>query len=233
MEFADLAIRIPVTFFSLLLLARLMGKKEVSHVTFFNFISGIAIGELAAHVVLSKDLELEKGAFALAGWSALTVLMGYLTMKSVKARTLIDGQPSIIVKNGEFNIQALKKVRLDVDTVKSLLRTKNVFSMKDVDYAILEPNGELSVMKKPEAEPVTRQDMQITGVKKKVFPIPTEVITDGKIVDANLQELHLDEAWLKAQLKGIGVTSIADIFYGELQTDGTLYISPKNTPKFS
>jgi uncharacterized membrane protein YcaP (DUF421 family) len=227
MEFTEIALRVAFTFFALLFLARLMGKKEVSHVTFFNFISGIAIGELAAQVVLSKDLTLGKGVFALAGWSALTVLMGYLTMKSVKARTLIDGKPSIIVKDGELVVKELKKVRLDVDTVKSLLRTKSAFSMKDIDYAILEPNGELSVMKKPEAEPVTRHDMQITGIKKKVFPIPTEVITDGKIVNANLKQLHVDEAWLKAQLKEIGITSISDIFYAELQTDGTLYISPR------
>lgn len=113
-------------------------------------------------------------------------------------------------------------MRLNIDDLTMLLRTNNVFSITDVDYAILEPNGDLSILKKEENEPVTKKDMNI-GLEV-VKHIPSEIIADGKIVYKNLKELGKTKEWLNNELKNNAIDNIKDVFYAELQGDERLYI---------
>ena len=106
-----------------------------------------------------------------------------------------------------------------------LLRKQNVFSIKEVEYAILEPNGNLSIMKKPQDQQITKSDMNITIPTPKY--LPSEIISDGKIVRHNLRELNLSEDWLDDQLKMQNVSNLTDIIYAELQSDGTLFLQRK------
>ncbi|MBB6451786.1 uncharacterized membrane protein YcaP (DUF421 family) [Salirhabdus euzebyi] len=120
----------------------------------------------------------------------------------------------------------MKKSRLDIDSLNAMLRQKNVFSMTDVDYAIFETNGKISVMKKEPKQSVTKNDMNISS-KKKLFPISTEVISDGKVLKKNLSKLKLDTDWLEKQLKQSGINSVSNVFYAEVQQDGTLFVDSK------
>jgi len=123
---------------------------------------------------------------------------------------------------------ALRKVRLDIDTLHALLRKKNVFSVSDVDYAIFETDGSLSVMKKESKQSVTKGDMNIQQTNSEIFPFPTAVVSDGKVDKENLEKLSLDKRWLDQQLQSAGIESVSDVFYAEVQKDGTLYIDHRD-----
>lgn len=224
MDFTELTLRIIATFLFLLFLTRIMGRKELRQLTFFNFVSGIAIGSIAASLVVNQNLDIWAGIYALSAWAILTIIMGLIDIKSKTARTVIQGQPVILIKHGKIMEDEMRKARLDIDALNGLLRKKNIFSITDVQYAIFETDGTLSVMKKEEKQTLTKGDRNIQVVKTEPFPIATEIITDGKINKKNLSKLNLDENWLEKQLKQASVNDISDIFFAEIQKDGTLYI---------
>lgn len=141
---------------------------------------------------------------------------------------LVVGEPRILVKKGQIMEDELRKVRLDMDALNALLRKKNVFSLSDVDYAIFETDGTLSVMKKESKQSVTKSDLNKIQPNTSIFPISTSVISDGKVKEKNLKQLNLNRQWLEKQLRSSGVHSISDVFYAEIQKDGTLYIDQKN-----
>ncbi|MEH7178158.1 DUF421 domain-containing protein [Neobacillus vireti] len=226
MELHTLLLRITLGFFVLFLLTRIMGRKEISQMTFFNFVSAIAIGEIAASLVVDHQLSIRNGLIALAGWSIYTLIMSYIDIKSVHARKLLTGEPVILIKEGKIMEQALRSCRLDLDSLRAILRQKNVFSMAEVEYAIFETDGKLSVMKKESGQPVTKEDMNIS-IRKKVFPIATGVVLDGKITSESLEKLNLNTDWLQQNLQKAGVTSVSEVFYAEIQPDGTLFIDIK------
>ena len=122
---------------------------------------------------------------------------------------------------------SLRKSRLDIDTLNSMLRQKEVFSMKDVKYAIFETSGQLSVMKYENKQSVSKGDLQIPN-KTSIFPTSTQVISDGKIITNNLSRLNLDNNWLNQQLQNAGITNLSQVFYAEIQQDGSLYIDKKD-----
>ena len=228
MPVAELVFRLAIAFITLLVLTRLMGRKEISQMTFFNFVSAISLGTLGASLAIDSSISITNGLIALIAWSAFTIFIGVLDIKSPKFRIAIEGQPRILIKKGKIMENELRKVRLDIDALNALLRKKNVFSVSDVDYAIFESDGTLSVMKKEPKQTLTKSDMNINQTNVNVFPISTSVISDGEIKQENLKKLNLDKQWLERQLKLSGVDSISDVFYAEVQKDGTLYIDYKN-----
>ncbi|KAB7709060.1 DUF421 domain-containing protein [Bacillus aerolatus] len=228
MSVTELVLRLAIAFITLLALTRLIGRKEISQMTFFNFISAISIGTIGASLAVDNSLSIRNGLIALVGWSAFTIFLGFLDIKSKKARYAIVGQPIILIRKGQIMEDALQKVRLDIDSLNVLLRKKNVFSISDVDYAIFETDGTLSVMKKEAKQPLIKSDMNIQQSNTDVFPISMSVVSDGKINTKNLKKLNLDKKWLDEQLQSAGIHSVSDVFYAEVQKDGTLYIDNKN-----
>jgi uncharacterized membrane protein YcaP (DUF421 family) len=227
MGFWELIIRIAIGFLVLFTLTRIIGRKEVSQMTFFNFTSAIAIGSIAANLVVNSNLSIRHGILALAGWSVFTLLMDLIDIKSKEARKVTTGDPIIVIKEGKIVERALRKSRLDVDALNAMLRQKNIFSLADVNYAFFETNGNLSVLPKETKQPLTKSDMNIM-TQTKQYPLPTEVITDGRILSSNLSKLNLDEQWLEQQLQNAGVDSVSDVFFAQVQQDGTLFIDSKN-----
>jgi uncharacterized membrane protein YcaP (DUF421 family) len=227
MNLPELLIRISISFLVLFVLARLMGRKEIAQMTFFNFVSAIAIGSIAANTVLSPNVTIRNGVIALAGWAAFTLLMGYLDIKSRTARTILEGQPLIVIKDGKVMEDSLRKARLDIDALSALLRQKNVFSISDADYAVFETDGKLSVLKKEGKRPLTQNHAaQGNPVPKDAYSIGTAVISDGQLVSQNLDGLNLSKEWLEDQLQQSGAT-LSDVFYAEVQQNGTLYVDYK------
>jgi uncharacterized membrane protein YcaP (DUF421 family) len=227
MPVSELIPRLALAFLTLMILTRLVGRKELSQMTHFNFVSAIAIGTIGASLAVDSSLSIRNGLLALVGWSAFTITLGWLDIKSKKIRTLIEGEPIILIKKGKIMEDKLRRVRLDVDALNALLRQRNVFSVSEVDYAIFETDGNLSVMKKETKEPATKSDMNIQQVEP-IYPISTAVISDGKIISSNLEKINLDKPWLEEQLQLAGIYSISDVFYAEVQKDGSLYIDKKN-----
>lgn len=206
----------------MLVLTRLLGKKQLSHLTFFNYITGITFGSIAAEIVIQKDLRLLNGLASLIWWTFLTLLVGYIGLKWSKARIVIDGEPTVIIRHGNIIESALARTRLNLDDLTMMLRERDAFSISEVEYAILESHGKLSVLKKPEYQNTTKKDVK---VHPPLHPlIPTEIISDGKYVMKNLEELGISTRWVERQLEQAGIQSVNDVFYAELNSDRSLYI---------
>jgi uncharacterized membrane protein YcaP (DUF421 family) len=229
MSILELLLRLVITYISLVLLARAMGRKGISQMTFFNFVSAISLGTIGATFAVDPSLSFGHGMIALVFWSMLTIIFGFLDIKSSTFRLVAEGQPLILIKNGKIMEDELRKARLDLDALSSLLRKQSVFGFSGVAYAIFETDGTLSVMKKEEKQSVIREDMKITPAKKTVFSMPVTVISDGKINKRNLEMAGLDQQWLENQLQAAHISSAADVFIAEVQQDGTLYIDRKKS----
>lgn len=211
-----------LTFFVLLILTRLLGEKQIGHLTFFNYITGITIGSLAANMIMLSSKEYLKELTSLVIWCLLTTLIGYISLKSGKMRVVLDGQPTIVMKKGIIDVDALARTKLSIDDLTMMIRQKDCFSIAEIDYAILEPNGTLSILKKAEYQNIQKSDMQIKTVATNY--IPAEIIVDGKIIKRNLIELGLSQEWLDKELEKLGIHSINNIIYAEVQSDGKLIV---------
>lgn len=223
----ELILRIAVGFIVLLSMARWTGRKEISQMTFFNLVSAIAFGSIAAALVVNPSVSIINGIIALLGWAAVTVLTDQIHLKSKKARKLLMGDPVIVIKKGKILEDVLKQTRLDTDSLQARLREKSIFSLSDVDYAIFETDGKLSVMKKEPKQAVTKSDLNIAMSKGDFVPLSTELVADGQVNDKNLAKMNKDQTWLDDQLQHAGIQSIDDVFYAEVQPDGNLYIDKR------
>lgn len=225
MDFWEMILRTTLSFFVLLLLARLMGKKQVSQLTFFHYVTGITIGSIAAAIAGESETPFLNGLISMIWWALLTIFMSYITLKSRKIRTILDDQPTVIMHGGKLLENAMKKTKLNQNELNMLLREQGVFSIKDVDYAIFESNGNLSVLKKVGQEAATKKDVNAPITQPKY--IPTEIISDGKIVKKNLKELGLSGEWVYDQLKKQGIGRSEHVYYAEIQADGSLYVDSR------
>ncbi|RDU38273.1 DUF421 domain-containing protein [Neobacillus piezotolerans] len=224
MQLTDLIARLALSYFTLLVLMRITGRKEISQMTVFNFVSAISIGTIGASLAIDSSISIRNGLIALAAWTLFTVLTGFLDIKSRTARGIVTGEPIIVIKHGNIMEEALRKSRLDVDSLRALLRKKDVFSFSEVDYAIFEKDGTLSVLKKEGEHPLTKNALKQTTAAPKLIPMPTAVISDGQIIEENLRKYNLDLEWLDSELRSSGVSGLEDVFYAEIETDGTLYV---------
>ncbi|WP_431028688.1 YetF domain-containing protein [Lysinibacillus sp. LZ02] len=225
----EMLLRTTGAFFAILFLARIIGKKQLSQLTFFHYITGITFGSIASEIAAQAETPFWDGFIALIWWGVLTLLISYLSLKSVKLRTLFDDKPTIIIQNGTILPKNLKKARLSLDELLMLLREQSVFSAAEVDYAVFETNGELSIMKKVAVSNATKQDVKANTAPAQY--VPMEVICDGKIISKNLIELNLTEDWLMKKLKKKNITSAEDVFLAQVLEDGSLYVSKKqNAP---
>ncbi len=214
-------VRSIIGFFSLLIFARILGKEQISQLTFFDYALGITIGSIAASLTTDLSSRAWPHWVGLITWSALGYLMQIITMKFRYAAKYIEGEPTIVIMNGKIMEGVLKKMKYRASDILVLLRSQGVFDVNEVDFAIVEPNGQLSVLKKPECRPATPKDMNI-----QVSPsgISTELIYDGILIEENLRQLNKDKAWLMNQLKMKGINDISEAFLVTLNPAGDLYV---------
>lgn len=215
-------LRTTLAFLSLLILTRLLGKKQMSQMTFFNYVTGITIGSLAADIISTSESSIFDKMLSLILWCALTACLAYITLKFEKLKVVIDGQPVILIRKGILEKDSMKKTRISLEDLSIMLREKNIFSVLEVDYAILEPNGKLSVLQKQAYLNPSKADMDIPILQTKY--LPSQIIRNSHLVYENLKELNLSIEWLNTQLKLQNINNIDEVFYAEIQNDGSLYI---------
>ena len=221
-SFWEMIFRTAISFSVLLVLARIMGKKQVSQLTFFHYITGITIGSTAAEIASLKETPFVDGLISLIWWTMLTVVMSYISLKFPKFRVWLDDKPTILIKDGILSQKALKKARLNMDDFQMLLREQSIFSLQDIYYAILETNGQLSVIKKPANQNATKVDVKADTTPYKY--VPTEIIFNGDVIHKNLEDLSLDEDWLMRKLRKQHVQSPKEVYYVQVQTNGSLFL---------
>ena len=222
--YVSILIELAVGFVALFLVTKILGKTQISQLTAFDFISALILGELVGNALYNKDTTFLHVLFAIVIWVSFIYFSEIATQKSMRLRHFFEGEPTILIHKGEILREALKKNYLDLNQLQHLLRTKDVFSIQDVDYAILETDGTINVLKKSSALPPTRQELRLTK-KEEEFGIG--LILDGVLINKNLKQVHKDTTWLLKQLKARGFHHYSDIFYAEyIHTTDTLFVQP-------
>ncbi|MDI4648888.1 DUF421 domain-containing protein [Cohnella hashimotonis] len=204
----------------LFVMARLLGKKQISQLTFFEYILGITLGELAGFISTDMEAHYSHGLIALAVWFAVPFTLEYLSMKSLRLRHLLEGRGRVVIKEGKVMEDNLKKEHLTTDELMEQLRGKNAFNLADVEFAVMETSGELSVLMKKEKQPLTPSDMNMPKVHEVE---PQIVIMDGKMMNEPLATAGLSPGWLATELEKIGVT-VDNVFLGQVDAYQQLYV---------
>lgn len=208
MEFIKLLLTSCLSVFSLFVIAKIMGHKQISQLDFFDYITGITIGSIAAE--LATELEKPWKPFvAMVIYGTVAVALSLLTSKLPRIRKYINGTPTIIMNGGKIYRKNLKKAKLDLSEFLMLCRQEGYFNLKDIQTAIFEYNGRLTVLPVSTKRPMKPLDMNIIP---EVETINTEVIMDGSVLDGNLKRLGLDKNWLKGELKQQGINSEKQVF---------------------
>lgn len=214
-------VRSIIAFFSLLIFAKILGKQQISQLSFFDYVLGITLGNIAGTLATDLSSRAWPHFLSLFTWCALGYIMEYITLKWRYVEKYIDGEPAIIIMNGKIMEDTLRKMKYKVSDIMGLLRNKDVFDLSQVDFAIIESNGQLSVLKKTEYEPLTAKDMNIS---KSPTGISTELIYDGILIEQNLRQLSKNKNWIMNQLKAQGINDISEVFLATLTPSGSLYI---------
>lgn len=209
-----------------LFLSRIMERKLISQMTFFDFIVGVSMGSIMANAIMGSQSTPLSATVALIIISVLTVASGYLHIKSFKARKLLDSEPVTLVENGTIVEENMRKIRVTIDELMMKLREKNAFSLADVEFAIMETDGQVSVMKRADKMPLTPSHVNImttsTGLTK-------DVIIDGTVMEENLASAGLDTAWLNTQLNNQNIKDASEVFYAGIDNTKNLFVSKKKS----
>jgi uncharacterized membrane protein YcaP (DUF421 family) len=205
----------------LFIMVKILGKTQISQITPFDFISALVLGEFVGSAVFDPKINLLKILFGITVWGLLIYLTELTTQKSIRLRLFLEGKPSFIIHEGKLDWKELKKNHLDINQLQQLLRSKDVFSLRDVEYAILEPNGSISILKKQEADKPTYKDFNLKINKRMV---PLTIISDGEVIMEHLQESGMDYKALIKQLNERNISSVKDVAYAEWESDKDLYL---------
>lgn len=213
----QITIELVVGFFVLLTAAKLLGKTQISQLTPFDFVSAIVLGELVGNSIYDPKVKVWSILYAVLVWVILIYTIEVITQKWRKTRNIFEGNPSIIIRNGNIDRKQLSANHLDINQLQQMLRhQKDIFSIREVEYLILEPNGKISVLKKPKYAFPTIQDLSL---KQKAVYMSISLISDGEVVKDNLKQAGFDENWLFKQLKQRGITRFEDVLYAEWKID--------------
>lgn len=227
MELVTVLLRTIFIYFFVLLIMRLMGKREIGKLSVFDLVVSIMIAELAVVSIEDTDVTLIKGMAPIVTLMLTQVFMSFISLKSSKIRDFLEGTPSILIKNGEIQEKEMAKHRYNMADLLLQLRDRNVQSVADVEFAILETSGKLSVIPKESNQPATKGDLGIETQETSQLPVP--LIVDGKVQDEGLTEIGKTRFWLKNEVQKQGYQDFKDIFFAARQADGTLYIDRKQS----
>ena len=203
-----------------LLLVRLIGKRTTARMTFFDLVTVIAIGVTAASISMGLTGSITGGLIALAVWTVFPALIYVLAIKYKTVRDIVQGKEAVLINHGKVLEDSLLESRLTPEDLLSELRRKSVFSFADVEFAVMEPSGEISVLLKKESRPVTPRTLNIAAGRDSV---PQTVIMDGIIMDEPLTAMGLNRKWLHTELEKAGVAP-ENVFIAQVDSTGQLYL---------
>lgn len=205
--------------------ARLMGKRQISQLTFFDYIVGITIGSIAGQFSIDKGVPYIEGILSICTWGLASVIIGKLNLLNLGARRFFQGTSTILIQNGEIIEKNLKKEKVDINDLLEELRVKDVFNISSIEYAILETNGQISLQLKSENKPVTRSDLNLVSNSEGLC---VNLIIDGEIMYKHLKLINHDENWLYEELKKKNIASIKDVILAFLDNNNNLQVKLKN-----
>ncbi|KQL56979.1 MULTISPECIES: DUF421 domain-containing protein [Bacillaceae] len=220
-EHVEIIIRSFLAFSILLVGARLLGKQTISQMNVLDFIIAISIGAITANLSFNLSVKIHHSILAFSIFVTVSILTSYISLKSYRARNWITGNPTVVIENGKILEKNMRKARYNLNELNQLLREREIFNIEEVLYAIVETNGKMNVLKKPEYQGVTKQDIKAPLIKNR---LPIELIMDGKILDKNLTDNHIQEKWLLRELNKRNLKQ-TDVFYAVISATNKLFIN--------
>lgn len=214
-------VRTIILYLVVLFTIRVMGKSELSKMSPFQLVVIFMIAELAAIPIESPAASLINGAVGIFALMFLQVLISIVSIKSERFKNFINGKPSVLIEKGEINEKELKALRISLNDLMEQLRIGNAPSLSQVEYAVMESNGELSIIPKAEEKPLTAKDMSLAKPQE---TMPLILVSDGVLYKQNLLSLGWDEAYLKGQMAGVNLTSYKEIFFAFCDEQKKLHI---------
>lgn len=221
-------VRALILYIIVVITMRIMGKRQIGQLQPFELAIAIMISELAAVPMQNTGIPLINGIIPILTLLIAQLVMSFLTLKSIRARALICGKPSILIENGKISEKELRREMYTLNDLLEQLRIKNITNVSDVEFAILETNGQLSVIPKSQKRPLNPQDMNL---QTSYEGLSLDVIIDGHIITKNLERAKLDKAWLGREINRLGYSRPEDILFASLDSDGSLYIQAKSDGK--
>ena len=224
-ELLDVTIRAISSLITLFLVTKMLGKKQVSQLSLFDYVIGISIGNFAAEMTINLESHELNGVWAVVLFGLFAYLISWLTMKSIILRRFFMGTPTIIIQDGKILEKNLKKVKFDINDMLEEIRCEGYFDLSQVEYAVMEANGKFSILPKPEYRPVTPKDMNLKVPKESLC---ANIIIDGKIMHNNLENINKDEKWLNKELKIRGYRDISKILLATVDNNKKITIYERN-----
>lgn len=209
-------------------ITRLIGYRQLSELSLFDYINGITIGSIAAELATCERGEVIQILIAMVVYGIFSILVAMLTDKSIAMRRLIVGNPTVLMKNGRLYYEGFKKSHLDVNEFLMKCRNNGYFDITQIDTAILEPNGRVSFLPVSENRPATPKDLKIAVTQDQLV---ANVIIDGKVIEKSLKLIGKDGSWLKSQLKNQNQTELEKILLASCNSKGTLTVFLKSDKK--
>lgn len=212
---------------TLFLITKMLGKKQVSQLSLFDYVIGISIGNFAAEMTINLDSDILHGTLAVVLFGVIAYIISIGTMKSIFLRRFFSGVPTILIEDGKFLKEGLKKVKFDINDFLEQAREQGYFDVNEIAYAVMEASGKISIMPKSEYNTVINKDMKI---KKEKACLLANVIIDGNIMEENLKKYGKTKTWLEKELKKQNKQA-QDIFLATLDKQNNLNLYEQTSHK--
>lgn len=218
-------IRTIILYSLVVLTMRLMGKRQIGELEPFELVIAIMISDLASFPMQDIRIPLIHGIIPILTLLMIQTIITLIELKSEKAAEILTGRPSILINQGKIDIKELRNQKLSFNDLIEELRLNGYYNISDVEYAILETSGQLSIMPKTSISPATKEDLKINSPQEK---LPVTLILDGKINKANLKSINKTEEWLYTQLKMNNISSVKEVFIATIDSKGKFFYQLKD-----
>lgn len=224
-DFLNICFRTILILIILFFITKMMGKKQISELNFFDYVVGITIGSIAADISLDIEKDMIAGIAALFIYGFISYIISFISIKSIWARRFIIGVPTVLVEKGKIIESGLKKSKIDVNDLLMVARENGYFNLDEIDYALMEVNGNISFLPKEKEKPVTKKDMKIKCSNE---GLTVNAIIDSKYMVNNMKAINKDKEWLDHELKVNGYDNYDNILLATIDNNYKVTIYEKN-----
>ena len=224
MDFLMLVIKSITSLLVLFIFTNALGKKQINQLNMFDYVIGISIGNVVAEMTVNKEVIFWDGVIVMGIYSLISIIISFITTKSIIIRRIISGTPTIIIENGKIIEKGLVKSKLDINELLEEARIDGYFDISEIEYAIMESNGKISFLPKSKYKPINSNDLKL---KTNYKGLCTNVIIDGKIMKNNLKSINKDEQWLVRRLNNLNYNKIENLLLVTCDTNEKLSVFEK------
>ena len=224
-DFLNICFRTILVLIILFFITKMMGKKQISELNFFDYVVGITIGSIAADISLDIEKNMIAGIAALFIYGFISYIISFVSIKSILARRFFIGVPTVLVEKGKIIESGLKKSKIDVNDLLMKARENGYFNLDEIDYALMEVNGNISFLPKEKEKPVTKKDIKIKCSNEE---LTVNAIIDSKYMANNMKAINKDKEWLDHELKVNGYDNYDNILLATIDNNYKVTIYEKN-----